>query len=49
MSTPPYDAHALSGAYAVDALDDDERALLAQHASCMAWAPTCSWYANCER
>ena len=23
--------------------------VLAQHAACMAWAPTCSWYANCER
>jgi hypothetical protein len=32
-----------------EALDDGERALLAQHAACMAWAPTCSWYANCER
>lgn len=31
MTTPPYDAHALSGAYAVDALDDDERAAFEAH------------------
>jgi len=31
MTTPPYDVHALSGAYAVDALDDDERAAFEAH------------------
>ena len=31
MTTPPYDAHALSGAYAVDALDAEERAAFEAH------------------
>ena len=31
MSTPPYDVHALSGAYAVDALDDAERVEFERH------------------
>jgi anti-sigma-K factor RskA len=37
MTTPPYDVHALSGAYAVDALDDAERAAFEAHlAECAA-------------
>ena len=31
MTTPPNDVHALSGAYAVDALDHDERAAFEAH------------------